>query len=52
MYDYIKGILANKTNSTKGTFVTVEAGGIGYMLEVTTRDFNKSNFRLLQTNLQ
>ena len=41
MYDYIKGILANKTNSTKGTFVTVEAGGIGYMLEVTTRDFNK-----------
>lgn len=41
MYDYIKGILANKTNSTKGTYFTVEAGGIGYLLEVTTRDFNE-----------
>lgn len=40
MYDYIKGIVAGKTNSTKGTFVTVEVSGIGYLLEVTTRDFN------------
>lgn len=41
MYDYIKGVLANKTNSTKGTYITVEAAGIGYLLEVTTRDFNE-----------
>ena len=41
MYDYIKGVLANKTNSTKGTYITVEAVGIGYLLEVTTRDFNE-----------
>ncbi len=40
MYDYIKGVLANKTNSTKGTYITVETAGIGYLLEVTTRDFN------------
>lgn len=40
MYDYIKGILAGKTHSTKGTSVTVEASGIGYLLEVTTRDFS------------
>lgn len=40
MYDYIKGILAGKTHSTKGTYVTVEAFGIGYLLEVTTRDYS------------
>ena len=42
MYDYIKGILTNKTNSSKGLFVTVETGGIGYLLEVTSRDFSKT----------
>lgn len=41
MYDYIKGSLANKSNSLKGTFVTVETSGIGYLLEVTSRDFNE-----------
>lgn len=41
MYDYIKGIVAGKTNSTKGTFVTVETSGVGYLLEITTRDFNE-----------
>ena len=42
MYDYIKGILTSKTNSSKGVFLTVEAGGIGYLLEVTMRDFSKA----------
>lgn len=42
MYDYIKGQLTNKTNSTKGTYITVEAGGIGYLLEVTTRDYSNA----------
>ena len=41
MYDYIKGILTNKTNSSKGVYITVETAGIGYLLEVTSRDFNK-----------
>ncbi len=40
MYDYIKGILTNKSNTSKGSYVTVETSGIGYLLEVTTRDFN------------
>lgn len=40
MYDYIKGILTNKSNTSKGTFVTVETSGIGYLLEVTARDYN------------
>lgn len=41
MYDYIKGFLAGKTNSSKGCFATVEAGGIGYCLEVTARDLQE-----------
>ena len=40
MYDYIKGILAGKSNTSKGVFLTVEAGGIGYLLETTVRDYN------------
>ena len=42
MYDYIKGTLTNKTNSSKGVTLTVEAGGIGYLFEVTNRDFNNA----------
>ncbi len=41
MYDYIKGILAGKTNTQKGCFITIEAGGIGYLAEVTSRDFTE-----------
>lgn len=40
MYDYIKGILAGKSNTSKGVFLTVEAGGIGYLVETTVRDYN------------
>ena len=40
MYDYIKGELVGKCNNQKGAFITVEtAGGVGYLLEVTLRDF-------------
>lgn len=41
MYDYIKGIFANKSNTSKGAYVTVEAFGIGYLLEITSRDFSQ-----------
>ena len=41
MYDYIKGIVTNKSNTSKGIFITVEAAGIGYLLEVTSRDFSQ-----------
>lgn len=40
MYDYIKGKIADKRKSSKGTFITVEASNIGYLLEITDRDFN------------
>lgn len=42
MYDYIKGFLACKSNTSKGVFLTVEAGGIGYLLETTSRDFSNA----------
>ncbi len=41
MYDYIKGGLAGKISNSKGCFVTVEACGVGYCLEVTARDLQE-----------
>ena len=38
MYDYIKGIFTYKTE-VKGSYITVEAGGIGYKFEIMKRDF-------------
>lgn len=38
MYDYVKGVLAYKTEA-KGHFVTVEVAGIGYKFEIMERDF-------------
>lgn len=39
MYDYFKGILTDKRKTVKGTFLSIEVAGIGYLLEVTERDF-------------
>ena len=38
MYDYIKGIFVSKNSSSKGHFVTIENNGIGYLVEVSSRD--------------
>ena len=43
MYDYIKGVLAGKSNTSKGVFLTVEICGIGYLIETTNRDFSLAN---------
>ena len=39
MFDYIKGLPTDKRKTAKGTFVTIEAAGIGHLLEVTESDF-------------
>ncbi len=41
MYDYIIGTITNKTQTPKGTFITVETGGIGYLLEINNRDYSQ-----------
>lgn len=41
MYDYIKGIPAGKNNSQKFCTITIENNGIGYLFEVTARDFSE-----------
>lgn len=41
MYDYVKGEFAYKTSGQKGYFATVEAAGIGYLLEIMERDFSQ-----------
>ena len=40
MYDYIKGVLTNKSGNSKGFYVTVEATDVGYLFEVTGRDYS------------
>lgn len=42
MFDYIKGQLSDKRKTSKGFFLTIEACNVGYLLEVTERDFNSS----------
>ena len=44
MYDYLKGIPTDKRKTAKGTFITIEVAGLGYLLEVTERDF--ANFTI------
>ncbi len=51
MYDYIKGIVTNKSGLPRGLFVTVEAFGLGYLLEVTGRDFNSLEVSEAQTKI-
>ncbi len=40
MFDYFKGFITDKRQSSKGTYLTIEVSGIGYSLEITDRDFN------------
>lgn len=39
MYDYFSGTIEDKRRTTKGTFVTVDISGIGYLLEMTEKDY-------------
>lgn len=39
MYDYIKGNLGGKISDSKGYYITVETGGVGYSFEIMERDF-------------
>lgn len=39
MFDYLKGILAYKVGVSKPS-LTVEVNGIGYLIEITARDFS------------
>lgn len=40
MYDYIKGNLAHKS-SANNVLLTVDVNGIGYLVQITSRDFSK-----------
>ena len=39
MYDYIRVKFTYKTSDSKGFYVTVETCGVGYLFEITERDF-------------
>ena len=40
MFDYLKGILTYKINVNKA-LLTIEVGGIGYCVDITSRDFSQ-----------
>lgn len=39
MFDYFHGFLTDKKKNSKGAFLTVDLSGVGYLLEVTEKDF-------------
>jgi len=43
MYEYIKGGLANKYANKKGYFVVIDVNGVGYLIEVMKKDYDKIN---------
>ena len=40
MFDYFKGFITDKRKSSKGTYLSIEVSGVGYLLEITDRDFS------------
>lgn len=43
MYEYIKGGLANKYANKKGYFIVIDVNGVGYLIEVMKKDYDKIN---------
>ncbi len=39
MFDYFKGFITDKRKTSKGTYLSIETAGVGYLLEITDRDF-------------
>ena len=40
MFDYFKGFITDKKKTSKGTYLSIETSGVGYLLEITDRDFS------------
>ena len=40
MFDYFKGFITDKRKSSKGTYLSIEVSGVGYLLEITDREFD------------
>ena len=40
MFDYFKGFITDKRKNSKGTYLTIEVSGVGYLLEISDRDFD------------
>ena len=40
MFDYFKGFITDKRKTSKGTYLSMEVSGVGYLLEISDRDFD------------
>ena len=41
MFDYFKGFITDKRKNSKGTYLSIEVSGVGYLLEISDRDFTE-----------
>ena len=39
MFDYFKGFITDKRKNSKGTYLSIEVSGVGYLLEISDRDY-------------
>lgn len=51
MYEYIKGKLADKYFDKKSHYVVIDVNGIGYLIDVMKKDYDKIDVNQDETNL-
>lgn len=49
MYDYFRGYVTDKKRTAKGTYISIEVSGVGYLLEVPEREFENIKISEEQT---
>ncbi len=49
MFDYFRGYITDKRKTTKGTYLTIDVSGVGYLLEVVERDFLNTSINEKET---
>ncbi len=49
MFDYFRGYITDKRKTAKGTYLTIDVSGVGYLLEVVERDFINTSINEKET---
>lgn len=49
MFDYFRGYITDKRKTAKGTYLTIDVSGVGYLLEVVERDFLNTSINEKET---
>ena len=49
MFDYFRGYITDKRKTAKGTYLTIDVSGVGYLIEVVERDFLNTSINEKET---